>query len=153
MMFLFAKNSTICNHAADNAQFQLTFVHSCHFTTLGNRNNPCPFTCDDIIIKNSLPEKILGLTIDNNLDFSHYISNTCKTANQKPNALFGASASMYSDKCSLLINSFIKFHFSYCPLIWMFCNRKIMKKVNKIQERYLRLIKNNYELTYGGFLI
>ena len=75
-MFLFAKNSTICNHAADNAQFQLTFVHSCHFTTLGNRNNPCPFACDDIIIKNSLPEKILGLTIDNNLDFSHYISNT-----------------------------------------------------------------------------
>ena len=40
----------------------------CHFMTLGNGNNLCKFSCDDIIIKNSLSEKILGLTINNNLD-------------------------------------------------------------------------------------
>ena len=38
--------------------------------TLENGNNLCDFSCDDIIIENSLSEKILGLTIDNNLDFS-----------------------------------------------------------------------------------
>ena len=54
---------------------------------------------------------------------------------------------MNSDKCTLLINSFIKSHFSYCPLIWMFCNRKSVKKVNKIYERYLRLMTSNYELS------
>ena len=59
--------------------------------------------CDDIIIKNSLSEKILGLTIDNNLDFSDYISNICNTANQKLNASFRVSANVNSDKCSLLI--------------------------------------------------
>ena len=75
-----------------------------------------------IIIKNSLLEKIFVLTIDNNLDFKDHISNICKTANQKLNALFRVSANMDSDKCTLLINSFIKSHFSYCPLIWMFCN-------------------------------
>ena len=42
----------------------------CHFITLENRNNLCDFSCDDIIIENSLSEKILGFTIDNNLDFS-----------------------------------------------------------------------------------
>ena len=30
----------------------------------------------------------------------------------------------------------------------MFYNRKGIKKVNKIQERYLRLMTNNYELSY-----
>ena len=30
----------------------------------------------------------------------------------------------------------------------MFCNRKSMKKVNKIQERYSRSMTNNYELSY-----
>ena len=55
---------------------------NCHFMTLGNGNNLCDFSCDDIIIKNSLSEEILGLTIDNNLDFSDHISNICKTANQ-----------------------------------------------------------------------
>ena len=59
---------------------------------------------------------------------------------------------MDSDKCALLINSLIKSHFSYCPLIWMFCNRKCTKKVNKIQECYLRLMTNNYELSYVELL-
>ena len=105
-----------------------------------------------IIIKNSLPENIFGLTIENILDFSDNIPNICKTANQKLNALFRVLANMNADKCSLLINSFIKSHFSYCPLIWMFCNRKSMKKVNKIPERYLRLMTNNYELSYEELL-
>ena len=109
----------------------------CYFMTLGNGNNFCDFSCNDIIIKNGLSEKMLGFAIDNNPDFSDHISNICKTANQKLNALFRVSANMNADKCTLLINSFIKFHFSYCPLIWMFYNRKSMKKVNKIQERYL----------------
>ena len=68
------------------------------------------FSCDNIIIESSLSEKILGFTIDNNLDFS------------------------------------------YCPLIWMFCNRKSMKKVSKIQERYLHLVTHNYELNYEELL-
>ena len=59
---------------------------------------------------------------------------------------------MNSDKSTLLINFFIKSHFCYCPLVWMFCNRKSMKKVNKIQERYLRLMTNNYELSYEELL-
>ena len=67
--------------------------------TLGNGNNLCNFAFDDIIIKNSLSEKILGLTIANSLDFSDHISNICKTTNQKLNPLFRVSASMNSDKC------------------------------------------------------
>ena len=70
----------------------------------------------------------------------------------KLNALFGVSANMKSDKCSLLINSFIKSHFSYFLLIWMFCDLKIMKKVSKIQEPYLRLMTNNYKLSYEELL-
>ena len=95
---------------------------------------------------------MLGLTIDNNLDFSDYISNICKTANQKLNALFTVLANVNLDKWTLLINSFVKSHFSYCPLIWMFSNRKSMKKVNKIQERYLHLVTHNYELCYEKLL-
>ena len=53
---------------------------------------------------------------------------------------------------SLLINSFIKCHFSYCLLIWTFFNRKSMKKVNKIQESYLCLMTNNYKLSYEELL-
>ena len=34
----------------------------------------------------------------------------------------------------------------------MFFNRKSMIKVNKIQERYLRFMTNNYELSYEELL-
>ena len=105
-----------------------------------------------MIIKISLSEKILGLTIDNNFNFSDHISNIYKIANQKLNALFRVSANMNSDKCPLFINSFIKSHFSYCGLIWMFCNRKSMKKVNKVQERYLSFMTNNCKLSYEELL-
>ena len=71
-----------------------------------------------------------------------------KTANQKLNSLFRISANMNSDKCTLLIKSFIKSHFIYRPLIWMFCNRRSMKYVSKIQDHFLSLITNNYKLSY-----
>ena len=35
----------------------------CHFMTLRNRNNLCNFSCDDIIIKNSLSVRILRLFV------------------------------------------------------------------------------------------
>ena len=44
-----------------------------------------------IIIKNILLKNILGLTMNNNLDFSDHISYIRKTANQKLNALFRES--------------------------------------------------------------
>ena len=47
--------------------------------SLGNGNNLGNFSSGDIIIKNSLSGKMLGITIDNNLDFSDYISKMCKT--------------------------------------------------------------------------
>ena len=91
-IFLFAKNSTHCNYADDNTQFscEKTFdqvinnlqtnfrtlkvwfydnflvlnLKKCHFMTLGNGGNLCDFSCGDKISKNSLSEKMLGLTID-----------------------------------------------------------------------------------------
>ena len=92
-------------------------------------NNVCNFSGDDIIVKNSFSKKILGLTINNNLDFSDHM---CKTANL--NALFRVSTNMNSGEYSLLINSFIKSHFSYCPLMWMFCNQQSTKKVKKYKN-------------------
>ena len=63
----------------------------------GNGNNLCNFACDDTIIKDRLLEKILGLTVDNNLSLSDHISNICKTTSKKLIALLGVSASMNSD--------------------------------------------------------
>ena len=43
-------------------------------------------------------------------------------------------------KRRILIKTFIESQFSYCPLIWMFCSRKLNRRINHIHERALRLV-------------
>ena len=52
----------------------------------------------------------------------------------------------------LLINAYIKSTFKYCPLVSMFCYRRIMHKMNKIHEWSLRLLLKNYEDDFQDLL-
>ena len=47
-----------------------------------------------------------------------------------------------------MLSSFIISHFSYCPLIWIFCSKKSTRKINTVHERSLRIIQNDYESLY-----
>ena len=59
---------------------------------------------------------------------------------------------MGSDKLRLLMNSFKKAQFSYCPLIWMFHDRCLNAKVNKIHERALRIVYKDSHADYEALL-
>ena len=51
------------------------------------------------------------------------------------------------------MKAFIMSQFSYCPLIWMFCSRKMNKKINNIHERVLRLVYNDHANTFEDLLV
>ena len=44
----------------------------------------------------------------------------------------------------VIYNSFIASNFSYCSLVWQFCSTSSTKKLEKVQERALRFIYNDY---------
>ena len=48
--------------------------------------------------------------------------------------------------------SIIKSQFNYCSLVWMFCSRKSYNLINKVQERALRLITNDYQSSFNFLL-
>ena len=50
---------------------------------------------------------------------------------------------MNLSKKNMLMNSFFKSQFSYCPLVWMCHSRTINNKINHLHERCLHLIYNN----------
>ena len=80
----------------------------------------------NIVIENEIISacksvKLLGITIDNKLDFTEHVSNICKKVNAKLHALARISSYM-PRKRQVLLKSFIESQFSYCPLIWMFHN-------------------------------
>ena len=48
--------------------------------------------------------------------------------------------------------SFIEAQFKYCPATEMFCSRSCNNKINKLQERALRLVYNDYESPFDVLL-
>ena len=51
-----------------------------------------------------------------------------------------------------LMKAFITSQFNYCPLIWMFHNSQLNNRINKIQERALRLVYKDNKLTFNDLL-
>ena len=118
----------------------------CHF----KENEQFDLICNDITLKHSSHEKILGVTIDNKLSFDEHIINICKTANKKLNALSRINHHIKQNQTEILLASFIISQFSFCPLIWMFCSKTSTKKINAFHERSLRIILNDYESPYSS---
>ena len=58
-----------------------------HFMCIGREVENETFTLRDISYKNSYEEVILGITIDNKLNFDSHMRKMCKNSGQKLNAL------------------------------------------------------------------
>ena len=52
----------------------------------------------------------------------------------------------------MIYNSFIASSFSYCPLAWHFCSTSSTNKLEKVQERALRFINNDYSSLLSDLL-
>ena len=124
----------------------------CHLLTFGTSQDDIKITVSEAIVKESSEEKLLGVTMDKNLNFKSHVSNLCKRASQKLHALARVSAFMNPDKLHLLMNSLIKSQFSDCQLIWMLHYWGLNAKVNKIQEMALRIVYKNSHADYETLL-
>ena len=100
----------------------------------------------------SYQEKLLGVTLDKELKFDKHLLSICKKAGAKVTALGRLVKIVPFEKKKLLMNSFIQSQFSYCPLLWMFCSRKLNRKINHIQERGLRMGYQDYTSSFKELL-
>ena len=71
---------------------------------------------------------------------------------RKIHALARVTPFMNLLKRCLLINSFFKTQFNYCPSIWMSHSRENNSKINRLHERYLRAIYNDKQSSFNEFL-
>ena len=129
-LFLFANKSEICNYADDNTlysankdiiqiisnlsndfetlrkciydNYMVLNPDKCHFTILDFQDQNFDFHYKNVVIRISTDEKILGITIDNKLNFKSHVINICTVA------LCRISNYIGSDKCKLLVNTFVK---------------------------------------------
>ena len=91
---------------------------------------------------------LLGVTIDYKLPFENHIQELCQRASAQLNALKRLGYFMEPKTRKTMVQSFIIAHFNYCPLVWYFTSAKQIYKIEKIQERALRYITDDYDSNY-----
>jgi hypothetical protein len=101
--------------------------------------------CEDEVI-------LLGVTLDFRLKFHSHISNICKKASKQLNILKRIGKNLCKLGKLNIYHSFILSNFNYCPLTWHFCGEIYTKKIEKIQERALRFIYDDYISDYNSLL-
>ena len=102
----------------------------------------------DTILETENDVCLLGMDIDYKLSFQKHISSLCKKASAKLNAI----KRLYPKPCEkarkLFINTYVLSNFDYCSIVWHFCGIGDNHKIERINERSLRYIYDDYEHDY-----
>ena len=114
----------------------------CHLFVSGNKYEHMWARVGNDLIWESRTIKLLGTTIDNELKFDVHISNICKKAQRKLTIL------MRLKKLRILFKTFFESQFKYCPLTWMFYSRGTNNKINRLKERALRFVYDDYSFVF-----
>ena len=101
-------------------------------------------------IKSEDSVKLLGINLDHKLNFDVHISDLCKKAATQLNVLKRLKAFLDFEEKRVLVQSFI---FSNFNLVWVFSSSKSMEKIEKIQERALRFLYDDYNSSYVELLV
>ena len=100
-------------------------------------------TINNAEIKSKESVTILGIEIDNKLNFEKHVSTICKKANNQLNAIRRIGADLGQKEKEILMNSFVYSNFT---------TRKGINNIEKVQERSLKFILNDYDKTYFQLL-
>ena len=114
------------------------------FIILGKKQcNKAKLKINSIVINKSDTVELLGITIDNVLTFNEHINNFCRIASYKLYTLRRIKKYLTQDQAKFLYNAFINSHFSYMPIIWMFCRKNQYLKIQRIHHRALKVVFNS----------
>ena len=82
---------------------------------------------------------VLGINIDNKLNFNSHVSSMCNKAGRQLNVLQRLKGSLdYASRLSIY-KSFIMSNFNYCPVVWMFTSKSSLLKLETIKNGPLDL--------------
>ena len=126
-------------------------IDKCHLLVT-NHEEDVSALIEGVKIECKKSVKLLGIYIDNKLDFDEHISKICKKVSLKLHALSRISHFLCTDKLRTVMKAFIESQFEYCPLIWMFHSRTLNNRINRLHERALRLAYKDSKSTFEELL-
>ena len=110
------------------------------------------FNICDTEIKCENNVNLLGVNIDFLLKFDDHVSEICKKASRQLAVLKRIGKFLTKQGRMIIYKSFILSNFNYCPVIWHFCSKHSTKKMERIQERALRFVTDDFESSLENLL-
>ena len=104
-------------------------------------------------MKSTNKVNLLGLAITNKLNFHQYISELCRKAGGSLNALKRFRKYISAEDRKMVTHAYVLSHFNYCPIVWHFCGKGDTHKIERIHERALRFITNDFNSEYAQLLL
>ena len=106
------------------------------------------FEIGDKFIEASPSVKLIGVQIDDKLNFNLHITNIYRSAANQLNFLINLKRFLSFEVKKVLVNSCFYSNFIYFPFVWMFTSAKSLNEIESLQKRVLRYLYNCYELPY-----
>ena len=96
--------------------------------------------------------KLFGVFLDSELNFNEHISSVCRKASQQIGVLRRLRKIIPTHSKLQLYKAVILPHLTYCSTIGHFCRASDKRKVDRLQERALRVVFNNEPVSYDELL-
>ena len=113
-------------------------------------NTPLHFQGNTIESSDCL--KLLGVTIDEQLNFNTHINEICKKASQRVGVMLRLKKLVPTNAKLTLYKSAILPYLTYCHLTWHFCSANDKRKLEWVQERALRAVFLHKQSSYQALL-
>ena len=123
---------------ANPSKFQVMFLGL-------KKNQNLAMEINGDVIANSKKVKLLGVTIDSQLNFKNHAKTVCVKANRKVSAFARVANYIDFQKAKLLHESFVASTFKYCPLNWMFCGEIANDSIDRVRKWALRILHDDHE--------
>ena len=96
--------------------------------------------------------KLLGVEIEEKLNFQNYLNNICRSASNQLSTLIRLKHLSGFKERKGLVNTFVIRNFNYCFLVWNYCSTQSLNRTGNLQKRVLRFLLNDYENAYEDLL-
>lgn len=154
------KKDTVISKLVENSEVLLKWCESnlmeanpSKFQVLiGKESSSTEIPVNGAIIESEKSVKLLGVDLDNQLNFSVQIARICRNASYQILCL-KRFRNILSIKAKLEIyRSFILSNFMFCPAVWHCCGETNTKRLEKLQYRALKFVFNDYHSNYDALL-
>ena len=112
-------------------------------------NNKFKRKINRINIESSPQEKLLGVILDDQLNFKSLMSNLCKKVSRKLNALARISSFMDLLKRRVIMKTYVNSQLCNCLLVWMIYSRSINNEISRFHKRPLKIVYKDKFSSFG----